>query len=113
MDRETVQPALPAMSYTVVESSGRELVRPTEAQIRDRAHRIWIARDCKPGNPTLDWLQAELELVAESRLGRPITDVSVEHKGARPRASSMVEASPTETDRFVRADAPRRASRAA
>jgi hypothetical protein len=113
MDRERFQATLPSMSYTVVESTGREIVRPTEAQIRDRAHRIWIARDRKPGNPTLDWLQAEIELVAESRLRRPIADAAVEHKGAARRASSMVEASPIETSRFEREDAPGRASRAA
>lgn len=113
MDREAGRPTLPSMSYTAVESPGHQFVRPTEAQIRDRAHRIWIARDCKPGNPVLDWLQAELELVAESRLGRSIADAVAEHKGAMPWASSMVEAAPMETGRFENADAPRRALRAA
>jgi len=37
---------------------------PTQDQIRRRAHEIYLRRDGLPGNPVLDWLQAELELGA-------------------------------------------------
>jgi hypothetical protein len=36
--------------------------RPTEVEVRQRAHEIWLARNGAPGNPLLDWLQAEREL---------------------------------------------------
>jgi len=34
----------------------------TEAEIRKRAHRIYLSRHGAPGNAVLDWLQAEIEL---------------------------------------------------
>ncbi len=36
---------------------------PTEEQIRDRAHRIWLDRGGQPGHEVDDWLQAEYELI--------------------------------------------------
>jgi len=38
-------------------------VRPTDADIRQRAHEIYLARNGAPGNPTDDWLRAERELM--------------------------------------------------
>jgi len=35
---------------------------PTENEIRQRAHQIYLRRGGRPGNAVLDWLQAELEL---------------------------------------------------
>ncbi len=44
---------------------------PTEAQIRQRAYQIYLARNGAPGNPEWDWQQAELELRARiALLGR-------------------------------------------
>jgi hypothetical protein len=39
---------------------------PTEDQIRQRAHGIYLSRAGLPGNAELDWLQAEIE----SRAGK-------------------------------------------
>jgi hypothetical protein len=36
---------------------------PTEEQICDRAHRIWLDRGGQPGHEVDDWLQAEYELM--------------------------------------------------
>ncbi len=36
--------------------------RPTDEQIRIRAHEIYLARGGAPGNPDSDWHQAEQEL---------------------------------------------------
>ncbi len=35
---------------------------PTVEQIRQRAYEIYLARNCAPGDPVADWLQAEQEL---------------------------------------------------
>lgn len=40
---------------------------PTEDQIRDRAYQIFVQRGCVPGNPAIDWLDAELQLRHELR----------------------------------------------
>ncbi len=37
---------------------------PTEAEIRQRAHAIYLSRNGAPGNELVDWLQAEAELRA-------------------------------------------------
>lgn len=37
---------------------------PTEDEIRQRAHEIYLSRGGAPGNAELDWLQAETELRA-------------------------------------------------
>ena len=37
---------------------------PTEDEIRQRAHEIYLSRGGAPGNAELDWLQAECELRA-------------------------------------------------
>ncbi len=44
---------------------------PTEAEIRQRAHEIYLNRDGAPGNEVVDWLQAEAELRARQSLARP------------------------------------------
>ena len=36
----------------------------THEQIKQRAHAIWLARGCKPGDPVADWLEAERQLKA-------------------------------------------------
>ena len=36
----------------------------TDEQVRRRAHEIYLVRGGKPGDPLLDWLQAEKELRA-------------------------------------------------
>jgi hypothetical protein len=38
---------------------------PTEDEIRQRAHQIYLSRGGAPGNAELDWLQAETELRAQ------------------------------------------------
>jgi hypothetical protein len=35
---------------------------PTEDEIRQRAHEIYLGRNGAPGNADVDWLQAEIEL---------------------------------------------------
>ncbi|MCC7292777.1 MAG: glycosyltransferase [Phycisphaerales bacterium] len=40
---------------------------PSEADIRRRAHAIYLARKGAPGDPTVDWLQAERELRAAEK----------------------------------------------
>jgi hypothetical protein len=35
---------------------------PTEDEIRQRAHEIYLGRNGAPGNAAVDWLQAEIEL---------------------------------------------------
>jgi hypothetical protein len=37
---------------------------PTEDEIRQRAHEIYVSRNGAPGNAEVDWLQAEVELRA-------------------------------------------------
>ncbi len=44
---------------------------PTEAEIRQRAHEIYLSRDGAPGNPVVDWLEAETELRARNAQARP------------------------------------------
>ncbi|MCL4220923.1 MAG: DUF2934 domain-containing protein [Phycisphaerales bacterium] len=39
--------------------------RPTEDQIRARAYQLFIERGCIPGNPVVDWLDAEHQLIVE------------------------------------------------
>lgn len=46
-------------------ASARPALRPTEAEIRDRAQQIFIARGCVEGNPVVDWLEAEAQLLDE------------------------------------------------
>lgn len=117
MDSPSPESVLPAMSYTHAEVKPLATKRPTEAQVRARAHQIWLARDGAAGNPTLDWLQAEMELEAELRTGRltpgreaPVVEVSGTAGGS---AASMVEARPEQKARLAREDAPRARSRAA
>lgn len=50
-----------AFNLTVMRS--RE---PNEAEIRQRAHEIYLGRNGVPGNPVVDWLQAEVELRARA-----------------------------------------------
>lgn len=38
---------------------------PTEDQIRARAYQLFIERGCVPGNPVVDWLDAEQQLIEE------------------------------------------------
>ena len=38
-------------------------IRPTERQIRQRAHEIFLQRGSQPGHEIDDWLQAEYELM--------------------------------------------------
>jgi hypothetical protein len=103
--------ALPVMSYTGVEAKPMARMTPTEEEIRDRAHEIWLRREGEPGNPALDWLQAELELTAELRSGKPI---KARVAGGRGAVSSQVETRPEPARDFARGDAqwsvPRRAA---
>lgn len=39
--------------------------RPTEEQIRERAYQLYVQRGCIPGNPIVDWLDAEHQLLLE------------------------------------------------
>jgi len=43
---------------------------PAHEHIRQRAHEIYLRRNGLPGNPVLDWLQAELELGAAMKEAR-------------------------------------------
>jgi hypothetical protein len=45
---------------------------PTESEIRQRAHEIYLSRGGAPGNAESDWLQAEAELRARTAAARPI-----------------------------------------
>jgi len=47
---------------TVVAKTIPMPLEPTEAQIRQRAFEIYIARNGAPGTPEGDWAQAENEL---------------------------------------------------
>ncbi len=40
-----------------------QVKRPTEAQIRERAYKIFLERGRKHGHETDDWIQAEYELM--------------------------------------------------
>lgn len=117
MDSSSPESVLPAMSYTRAEVKPLVTSRPTESQVRARAHQIWLARQGAAGNPALDWLQAEMELEAELRTGRltPGRDAPAVEAAGTPggRAASMVEARPGQTARLSREDAPRARSRAA
>lgn len=44
---------------------------PTEDEIRQRAHEIYLSRNGAPGNAELDWLQAEVELRTRKAQARP------------------------------------------
>lgn len=103
--------ALPAMSYTSVEPKPGVPIRPTDEAIRARAHEIWLAREGAPGNPTLDWLEAEMELVAELRTGAPTR--AGKKPPARARVAAQIESRPDAPRSFAREDAPRARSRAA
>lgn len=107
---QTPPALLPAMSYTGVEAKPLARPAPTEAQIRERAHEIWLRRGGAPGNPTLDWLEAELELTAELRSGKPVKPRVVAGRAtvASPVASqiaSQVEPRPEAPKPFARGDA--------
>lgn len=39
--------------------------RPTDDQIRARAYKLFVDRGCIPGNPIVDWLDAEHQLIQE------------------------------------------------
>jgi hypothetical protein len=43
---------------------------PTIEQIRQRAYEIYLSRKGRPGEPLLDWFQAELELHASATTTR-------------------------------------------
>lgn len=57
--RQTSSAVLPAAAIPTAEPA---LLQPTEAQIRRRAHEIYLARAGTPGTPEGDWLQAEQEV---------------------------------------------------
>jgi len=65
MDIPTVRPPNPRSpgdgrsAGQMMEAKGP---RPTEEQVRQRAHEIFLARNGSPGDPVADWLQAEREL---------------------------------------------------
>lgn len=44
---------------------------PTEDEIRQRAHEIYLSRNGAPGNAEVDWLQAEIELRTRKAKTRP------------------------------------------
>ncbi len=44
---------------------------PTEDEIRQRAHEIYLSRNGAPGNAEVDWLQAEIELRTRKARARP------------------------------------------
>lgn len=44
---------------------------PTENEIRQRAHEIYLSRGGAPGNAEVDWLQAEIELRTRKAQARP------------------------------------------
>lgn len=44
---------------------------PTEDEIRQRAHEIYLSRNGVPGNAAVDWLQAEVELHTRKAGARP------------------------------------------
>jgi len=58
----TASPKKPSRRASAVESK-----QITPDQIRVRAHEIFEARNGAPGNPVMDWLEAEQELKRELR----------------------------------------------
>ena len=44
---------------------------PTEDEIRQRAHEIFLSRSGAPGSAEVDWLQAEVELRTRKAQARP------------------------------------------
>ncbi len=108
MDQPNERCPLPSMSYDCSEVKPLRAGTPTDAQIRERAHQIWLERRGVSGNPTLDWLQAEMELVAEMRTGRQTPAHTT-----RVLAAAMIEARPDTPSRFAPAEAPGRVARAA
>lgn len=107
-NRHTPAAALPAMSYTTAELKPVREVRPTDEAIQARAHQIWLEREGEPGNPTLDWLQAEMELIAELRTGKPVRPAP--SPARRPSAASQIEERPQAPRAFARGDAQQRAA---
>lgn len=57
--RQTSAAVLPAAAIPAAEPA---FLQPTEAQIRRRAHEIFLSRAGGPGTPEGDWLQAEQEV---------------------------------------------------
>lgn len=53
------------MDHGVVHLRDGAVRRPTRDQIERRAYDIWLRRAGGDGNPTVDWLQAERELLSE------------------------------------------------
>lgn len=58
-------------------SSGRG---PSEFEIRQRAHEIYLSRNGAPGDAVLDWLQAETELRTRMVAGAHRAPTSSEHR---------------------------------
>ncbi len=62
------------MASTAVVESPAEIdieaesdIRPSEAEIAERAYTYWNARGCVGGSPEEDWFRAEEELRAQTR----------------------------------------------
>ena len=53
--------------YSNPESLVRTKSEPTQDEIRLRAYANYVARGRAPGDPLVDWLQAERELREEAR----------------------------------------------
>lgn len=60
----TATPAIAPITITQHRTS------PTEAQVRERAFQLYLARNGAPGSPEQDWLTAERQLSAEAAAPR-------------------------------------------
>ncbi len=56
--------------FQTLEAAGLTDSGPTEAEIRQRAHEIYLSRNGEPGDEVVDWLQAEAELRARKAARR-------------------------------------------
>lgn len=54
---------------------------PTEAEIAERAYRLWWERGCQEGSAEQNWLEAEREL-HEAALSRRLTQMAHEKAGS-------------------------------
>ncbi len=64
---QTAAAAVPSKFIEARPVADTSSAAPTRQQIRERAYQIYLARNGGPGDPTADWLQAERELIQESR----------------------------------------------
>jgi hypothetical protein len=63
-------PKAKTASGPTIKKASKVKVRPTQDDIALRAYHIYLERGCTPGDPMLDWLQAEQELLGPAKKPR-------------------------------------------